>query len=357
MNIINIEIYTICIIFCLCVDYIIKYKINKDKNTILLLLECLSIILLSSINILIYLQNSSPIVQSILICLFFVFASVPILLQCLHVNLNYLFPNVKKIKICIFHYIYFILYSFSVLATFLFYPIYEHNIDSYMQASQYKFLLLLILIPILLTFIISIIKKQKINPKIFFALSIPIVGILLDVFINKGTYINVAYTLSLLMLYMLKYDQVINRDPLTGLYNRRFFNNFKFDKDKLNVVYMIDVDNFKTINDTYGHKVGDQTLKKIALSINSSIRLTDYAIRYGGDEFIVIAELKDKAEINKIKNRIYKKLKEVSKTSEFEISVSVGTEIFDVINDEIDEVLFRADKRMYEEKDEKKKHI
>jgi two-component system cell cycle response regulator len=84
-------------------------------------------------------------------------------------------------------------------------------------------------------------------------------------------------------------------DALTGLYNRGYFdahyaNAFKqaFEQRKVLTVMMTDIDHFKSINDTYGHQVGDDTLKDVAKRIIDSLRTSDLVARYGGEEFVVV---------------------------------------------------------------------
>lgn len=89
----------------------------------------------------------------------------------------------------------------------------------------------------------------------------------------------------------LELNQQANYDALTGILNRGSFNRLcDFFRGSLHpiVFLLIDVDTFKSINDNYGHEVGDQALKKVARVLKESIREEDYAIRYGGDEFCAI---------------------------------------------------------------------
>jgi diguanylate cyclase (GGDEF)-like protein len=85
------------------------------------------------------------------------------------------------------------------------------------------------------------------------------------------------------------------RDPLTGVYNRRYLDaTFERElsgakrKDYPIMIMMMDIDHFKTINDTYGHKAGDQVLITLADLLLSMFRQNDIVCRYGGDEFLVI---------------------------------------------------------------------
>lgn len=77
-------------------------------------------------------------------------------------------------------------------------------------------------------------------------------------------------------------------DSLTGVYNRRYYDVYFGGTEKIQTMAEIDVDNFKHINDRYGHDVGDIVLQRIAKAILSCVRKTDAVIRYGGDEFVVI---------------------------------------------------------------------
>lgn len=82
--------------------------------------------------------------------------------------------------------------------------------------------------------------------------------------------------------------KLLYTDSLTGVYNRRYYDDYIQNAEDIQTAVMIDVDNFKHINDNYGHDAGDIVLHSIAQTILSCIRKTDAVIRYGGDEFAVI---------------------------------------------------------------------
>lgn len=82
--------------------------------------------------------------------------------------------------------------------------------------------------------------------------------------------------------------QLLYRDSLTSVYNRRYYDERFQGTEDIQAIVMIDADNFKYINDNYGHDVGDIVLKRIAQTILSCVRKTDSVIRYGGDEFVII---------------------------------------------------------------------
>lgn len=92
-----------------------------------------------------------------------------------------------------------------------------------------------------------------------------------------------------------KYKNLAHFDQLTGVLSRNYFNeiidqkikNLKF-TDRKDVIIMIDIDNFKKINDTYGHLHGDEVLKFFGDKLKETFRTNDIIVRYGGDEFLII---------------------------------------------------------------------
>ena len=148
-------------------------------------------------------------------------------------------------------------------------------------------------------------------------------------------------------------------DPLTGLYSRYHFgeslNELKEEAKRTNkfptgVVYM-DLDKFKTINDTYGHAIGDKALKRVGKIVSESIRKVDTAARLGGDEFAILLPLADESAVKDVINRIDAAV-EASNSDEFwgnmpDISLSMGYSVATNI-DALDNIVDRADKAMYE---------
>ncbi|BBE30123.1 hypothetical protein OSSY52_02640 [Tepiditoga spiralis] len=154
------------------------------------------------------------------------------------------------------------------------------------------------------------------------------------------------------------YKKMALFDTLTNLYTRYFFNGWilnHYEKLKRNnqtsTVVMIDVDNFKFINDKYGHIVGDEVLKSIAKVILNNIRSSDLASRFGGDEFIIVFDNFDFKQTKERMNLIQTKLSKLN--FDFKITISCG---ISVITNEKDwlETLKEADKKMYKMKNSKK---
>ncbi|WP_219717678.1 diguanylate cyclase, partial [Clostridioides difficile] len=78
--------------------------------------------------------------------------------------------------------------------------------------------------------------------------------------------------------------EILYTDPLTNVYNRRYYEDHILNLNEIQNITLIDVDNFKAINDSYGHYVGDIVLQEISKTISSCVRKIDTVIRYGGED-------------------------------------------------------------------------
>ncbi len=141
-----------------------------------------------------------------------------------------------------------------------------------------------------------------------------------------------------------------NTDPLTGLLNRAGFldavNTLTLNSSNSAILF-IDVDNFKTINDTYGHDKGDAVLGMLAKTISSTVRDGDIISRMGGEEFVILLPMADKDLALQISNRIHESLANNKKhTLTVSIGVSIGKE-----NETLADMINRADNAMYIAKD------
>jgi diguanylate cyclase (GGDEF)-like protein/PAS domain S-box-containing protein len=154
-------------------------------------------------------------------------------------------------------------------------------------------------------------------------------------------------------------EQAIH-DSLTGLHNRYYLNQVLDREVKRSKRYnhcmaflMIDVNRFKEINDRYGHQVGDEILKVVALSLREAVRETDIVVRYGGDEFLVIL-LETNGETDVVKQRIVKNFSLRNKKDRrlaFPVTLSIGSAYWDPKDHKsVEEILNEADRRMYENK-------
>lgn len=149
------------------------------------------------------------------------------------------------------------------------------------------------------------------------------------------------------------YKKELYTDALTGAYNRRYYED-KIKHKKIDAgVAMFDLDDFKLYNDTYGHDAGDQVLQTVAATVQGCIRKTDYLIRYGGDEFLLVMPGIDRQifpkKLQKIREAIVKT--QVEGYTRLKISASIGGAITESRN--VEETVFVADKYMYQAKNSK----
>lgn len=151
-------------------------------------------------------------------------------------------------------------------------------------------------------------------------------------------------------------------DELTGVYNRRYFKE-RFAEETQRAkrysrslsIMMIDIDLFKAINDTFGHLIGDEVIKKVADILKEAVRDTDIVFRYAGDEFIVMLPESSKEGAMRVGERMVSlaketKFKSKGKTVTFGLSVGVANFLDDT--DDLEEILHLADIALYNAKSE-----
>lgn len=149
------------------------------------------------------------------------------------------------------------------------------------------------------------------------------------------------------------YQDKLYIDPVTGVYNRRYFEDEIRNMQNSAGVAMIDLDDFKLYNDIYGHDMGDQVLCIVADVIKDCIRKTDKLIRYGGDEFLLILS-------DMVRGTLRGKLLQIQEAienatipncSRWKLTASIGGVISE--DGQIDEAIAKADQLMYKAKDHK----
>jgi len=149
-------------------------------------------------------------------------------------------------------------------------------------------------------------------------------------------------------------------DQLTGLHNRRGFRTLAAQQLKLSdrtkkgvILLFADLDGLKRINDTLGHEAGDRALLEVAAALRESFRSSDVIARMGGDEFAVLAidTTEDYVDLPLTRLQDGIRARNTRPHPEFELSLSVGCSFYDPKNPcSIDDLLARADQRMYEQK-------
>jgi len=147
-------------------------------------------------------------------------------------------------------------------------------------------------------------------------------------------------------------------DPLTGLPNARYLS-LRFDEeaararrtDRAFQVVMLDLDEFKNVNDTFGHKAGDKMLREMANIIASQLREYDFLARYGGDEFVALVQEVVGSQVDelclRIENAVSKFSLMVGRNRFARVGISIGTATFGIDGETLDQLVIAADQKMY----------
>ena len=147
-------------------------------------------------------------------------------------------------------------------------------------------------------------------------------------------------------------------DPLTGLYNRKVLDELLNNDIKRAIrykhslsVFMLDIDYFKKINDTYGHQAGDTVLHNFAGVIETSIRETDYVARYGGEEFVIVLSETSLAKAEEMAGRLLNRIADhsffIADNKQLNITASIGVATFPEHAQSRQDIIYAADSAMY----------
>lgn len=235
----------------------------------------------------------------------------------------------------------------------------SHN--HYHRGTMFPLLVIISSFYILYAFALILSNRRQIEKEYYYPLLLfpipPVIGGIIQVVFPGVTYMWSTMTLSLIIVYNSIQTQKLNTDFLTGIYNRmgfeQYFKNKVHARSKRSFAGIIlDIDNFKKINDRYGHAVGDKVLQTTAGLLRKSLRKDDFIARYGGDEFIVIVNAQDKTELERIVKRINNCIYDynLSSNEPFVLGLSMGYDIFD--KTVMDEATFlkHIDSLMYKHK-------
>lgn len=233
----------------------------------------------------------------------------------------------------------------------------------YHRGPLFLFTAFLTILVVLTAFVITIINHEKLERKtflslIFFALP-PFACILLQIaFYGISLMLN-GVTLSLLVVFLNIQNKNIYIDFLTGVNNRKKLDVYLKNKvntstkDKTFSAILIDLNNFKYINDTFGHDMGDKALEIVAKLLESCLRSNDFIARYGGDEFLIVLDISTRIELEAMVERINNCVAKYNESNSqpYELGFSMGYAIYDY-NSQMNAEQFQKqiDLLMYENK-------
>jgi diguanylate cyclase (GGDEF)-like protein len=275
---------------------------------------------------------------------FVVFALQPIIpaTWVMYAHLNIFQDEERTLKlrkplllIVIFNFILVILTQF----TGWFYVIDAENI--YQRGPFYLISVLFAISLVIVAFIMILMNKDKVeerhyNSLLFFALP-PVISIFLQIHIYGISFMLNAIVISLLIILLNIQNQSMYTDYLTGIYNRKWLDyaiNQRINRSNAKQSFaaiLIDLDEFKTINDTYGHDVGDKVLQSLTQVFKSCLGSESLLARYGGDEFYIILNTGNKDILQRTIEQLRNCMKDYNETNArgFKLSISVGSIVYD----------------------------
>ncbi len=248
----------------------------------------------------------------------------------------------------------------SVLFWALAFPSFSMTLMGHKQGLAYNFLFFLLLNFLLSSWPDNYFSQHELirfNTISFFLIA----GVFFNEYIAATTLIKLNQSLASIKQLNSSLKTISRTDGLTNLYNRRYFDEIFNQQRKISsrnnhllTFAMIDIDNFKLYNDTYGHKAGDDALIAVASAIKSSInRPDDFTFRLGGEEFGVLFNTDHEKAVLHIGHKILKNVEDLhishsSSTTSKYISISLGLYIIEASNKlSNDEIYQRCDKALY----------
>lgn len=200
-------------------------------------------------------------------------------------------------------------------------------------------------------------KRYTYLPVLLFILPVAIGSLLQFLFYGIAT-LWLSAAIGLTSLYISLQTENAYLDRLTGVYNRHYFETYvsalykaaaRDSKKQKIAALMVDIDRFKSINDRYGHVVGDEALIRSARILRASVGKNALVVRYGGDEFLVILRDKSETEVALLVGEIQKNCAAANRISDkdYTLSFSIGYTIADPAVVDNEEFLIRADAAMY----------
>lgn len=285
-------------------------------------------------------------------------------LWCLYVDLrifNRLYRVREKIKYLILPFFAFVIIALVNLnGCGILFTISKDNVY---QRGKYVWIIYVVLL-FYFIYSVSLVDRFKKNglyihyfPTFYFVIPC-VVGVMIQA-LSYGIALGwISVALALLFVYVQLQSLNAVVDTLSGLYNRRYLDNllaYLQRNSKITTVYgiMMDVNGFKQINDNFGHSVGDDALQNIGQILSDTIPNCGIAIRYAGDEFIILLNTVSETVVKDTMQHLQQNIETFNRLGKhkYQLSLSMGYERYDTQTGDAERFLFTMDKRMYEAKE------
>ncbi len=261
------------------------------------------------------------------------------------------------------HYYFYPFFIGAILSIInLFYPVLFSISDANIYSRELFIWVNVITMYSLLVYTIVVAYKYRkiVNQNVFLGVSVfmllPALGAVIQMIFLGVLLIWPMFALGTVVAYVFLETVGTSRDYLTNLFTRAKANeylNSLIDHQTEFALIMIDLDNFKEINDMYGHQEGDEVIKGFSTVLTNVFNIKSLVSRFGGDEFLIIVEGKNEEDILMFKNEIYQELKNPMHISEHlrDLKFSYGYS-FNEANESktLDELVVEADNNMYRDK-------
>lgn len=209
------------------------------------------------------------------------------------------------------------------------------------------------------------IDKQHYNALLCFAVA-PVISIFYTSYIYGNSVLVNSVVISIMIVGLYIQSHNSNTDYLTGVSNRKKLDTTIRDRIRKSTKYktfsaiMIDLDGFKTVNDSFGHDVGDAVLQKTARLLKDCLRTVDFIARYGGDEFCIVVDVSTMEELELIVDRLKSTLQSYNESGGhfYQVEMSMGYAVYDYeMHYDTEAFIIQLDELMYHQKREKKNAV
>lgn len=232
--------------------------------------------------------------------------------------------------------------------------------NNYVRGPYYLLFVMIGFILIFYGYAYYLINKLK-NPSLRY---FPVIGFLTPILLGNAiqmqiygiSLLPISFTVAFAAISIALQNECIYIDKLTGVYNRyeldKFLKNTRFKRNNRIAAMMLDLNDFKSINDNYSHEEGDKALVAFADIIATEIGTDGIVIRFAGDEFIIILPKFRNNDLSEYKSRINQALENYNATSgkPYKLTAAIGGKIFDTRQDDMTDVVSQIDALMYSDK-------